>query len=497
MSDKILIAESEQTIATFLKKIIEYDKSNDLEAVIANDSKSFMGLLKSNEFAAIIIDMAFGNINVFDFISKYSTAKPLVPIITMSANIDINVALTALRTGAYDFVSKPFTAETMLLVVKNACEKRQLLIDKDQLNNDIQTVNDELTNANVIITEQKEKINKSLNNVLTEIERIKEISVALSVVKSTETTVNTIYEYVLKLYSPNSCAIMTYDEKLKSFIVKKQKEFDKEFPLGTSVSMSHFKQLVEKGKVSVEDSVKHNPDSRTVFIPLTMGRMVLGMIIMDIKGSLCTEYTGEFMDMLQHLTAISIINSKFLEESRRSYLESLIAFLMLEEKIHTGIKHHSEVVSSISLKIAKMKGMSEDDMRNVQYAALLHLLGLTAVPSEKFTKENYFSEGKSSLIKDAIISGSDILSPIVYLENAQKIISSIYENYDGTGMKEGLSGEKIPMGSRIIRVVGEYMAFANIFKMQRSEINAIMNEGSGKLYDPEIVSLMLEISKKN
>jgi len=172
MTDKILIAESEPTVATFLKKIVEYDKSNNLEADIALDGKSFMSFIKKDDYAVILIDMAFGNINVIDFISKYSSAKPLVPIITTSANIDINVALTALRTGAYDFVSKPFTADTMLLVIKNAYEKRQLLQDKEQLNMDIQMVNDELTNANEIITRQKEQINESLTNVLSEIDII-------------------------------------------------------------------------------------------------------------------------------------------------------------------------------------------------------------------------------------------------------------------------------------------------------------------------------------
>jgi len=497
MTDKILIAESEPTVATFLKKIVEYDKANNLEADIALDGKSFMSFIKKEEYAMILIDMAFGNINVIDFISKYSSAKPLVPIITTSANIDINVALTALRTGAYDFVSKPFTADTMLLVIKNAHEKRQLLQDKEQLNMDIQMVNDELTNANEIITHQKEQINVSLTNVLSEIERIKELSTTLSSIKSTDTTINLIHDKVQELYSPNAAEILIFDEKKKVYIVKKEYNPDKEFTAGTVINENQFKHIVSNNAISIEKSIKHAEESNTVYLPLSMGKLNVGIMILDLKSKYCSEYARHFMDMLQHLVTISITNSKFLEESRRSYLESLIAFLLLEEKIHKGIKHHSEIVSSISIKIGRIVKLSEDDMRTLQYASLLHLLGLTSIPAEMFTYENYLSEEKGPIIKNAIVGGADILTPIAYLESTQKVIRMIYENFDGSGIPTGAAGDNIPYASRIIRVAGEYLAMSNRFKMGRTDIEKRMNDGKGTLYDPKIVDLMYEVIKKS
>lgn len=138
--------------------------------------------------------------------------------------------------------------------------------------------------------------------------------------------------------------------------------------------------------------------------------------------------------------------------------------------------------------------LSEDEVRDVQYSALLHLLGLLSKPKEMFNAPTYFDPEKSLEIKQAIVSGADIIAPLVMLEDAQKIIKYLYENYDGTGFYK-LVGKKIPVGSRIVRVAGEYCVFKDIFKLTDKHIQGIFNENVGKMYDPDIVKLLFTILK--
>jgi len=497
MPEFILVADDEQTVSTFVKKIIEYDKSNNAEVHIANDVKSFNTYLSENKYSAIIIDLNFGNQNVTDFISKYSSEHPLVPIIAMSANISVDIAINAIRSGAYDFISKPFTSETIVLVVKNALERRQLISEKEKLNKDLSEVNDELIEANKMITKQKEQLDNYLNNILEGIEKIKDVSVAVGRVKSFETNLNLLFDKLNEIYSPEASVLLIYEKDTGKFTVKKENNYGDSFSEGVEISESVFEKYFSKGSISIDEEMNNRENTYTVILPLKSGSLNLGIILFDIEIEKIRDSDKVFFEILRYLITISILNSKFLEDSRKSYLESLFAFLLLEEKTHSGIKKHSERVASVCVKIGKHLKLPDSDIRNLQYAGLLHLLGLITVSRAELTKENYFKPDDSNIIKNALLEGTKILIPLKFLNEAREVIESIYENYDGSGMPGKLSGDSISISSRILRVAGEFFAFRNIFKMEMKDIREYMDSNKGKLYDPDIVKLFFDIIIKH
>ncbi|MGE3063732.1 MAG: HD domain-containing phosphohydrolase [bacterium] len=495
MSEKVLIADSELLVANFLKKIVEYDNPNNLEIDIATDGATFSQFIDGNEYAVIILDLNLNNFNVLDFISQFSTNNPYSPIITMAATIDLNVALSCIRSGAYDFVTKPFTADTMMLVLKNAYEKRQLLLDKERLNNDIQQINDELMNANNVVTKQKEEADRSLEDLIEGIEKLKKFSESVSQVKSVETSSMNLFQKIDEIFKPEAMAALINEEKTGNLIVKKEHDFSKEFPEGTKISKNQFKQYFTNLKVYEDFSIRGKTEYKTITVPLASGNIVMGLFIMDLKSEESAGIKSLFFEIVRIIITNILLTAKFFEDSRRSYLESLIAFLLIENRAHPGLKKISEAVSSTSVKIAKKMNLPDDDLRSIQYAALLHLLGLTSAPKELFTASNYFNEDKFPVIRDSILSGAEIIAPLVFLENAQYIIRHLYENYDGSGLPEGLAETKIPLGSRIIRIAGEYNVFKSIFKLTESHIDEIFKENSGKHYDPEIVKILFTVIK--
>lgn len=497
MPEKILVADNETTISSFLKKILEYDKSIEVAVDIANDITVFNKLLSSETYSTIIIDLSFGGKNVIDFIAKYSTQNPHIPIIALSASIELNVALTTIRSGAYDFLTKPFTAETILLVVKNAIEKRQLLVEKENLSNDLQMINDQLMQANEATSKQKEQIDNNLHAILDGIEKVSALSSEISQVKSFESNLNSIFEKFNSNYNPHASVLMVYNEKNRKFTVKKEMNYSDSFSVGTQLEYSSFKKYFNSGGVTVNDELTKEPTRTTVIIPLETGKMILGLILADIETAFYNQQGKSFFEILRYVITVSILNSKFLEDSRRSYLESLLAFLLLQERVHKGIKKHSELVSAVCVKLGKRMNLPEDELRNLQYAALLHLLGLTALPKDAFTKEQYFSEQNQQSIKNAILSGCQILTPLVFLEPAKKIIEQIFENYGGAGIPDGIQGSEIPVTSRILRAAGEYFAFRDIFHMGKDEAKNYLNQYSGSFYDPEVVKYLFEVIKKN
>lgn len=494
MKEKILVADGEITVANFLKKIIEYEKKDSVDVDISTDGGQFKNLLSLNQYSLIIVDLSLPGIDVFDFISNYSMENPFSPIIVISATIDINLAMTCIRSGAYDFVSKPFTADTMLLVVRNAYEKRQLLLDKEKLSADIQKMNEELLNTNQLVTEQKEKLDNYLKELLKSIDELKTFSEMISVIKSFDSNSLNIFEKLDTIFNPHSIVLLLFDEKSGDFVVKKERNFEKEFPVGTKIHKSQFTDYFKSSKINIGYSLKGGNENSTVTLPIFIGKLIIGIFIFDIESSKVKDEKMVLFEIARLVITNSLASAKFFEDSRRSYLESLIAFLYLEERILPGLKKHSEKVSALSVKIAKRMELSEDEIKDVQYSALLHLLGLLNKPKEIFNAPTYFDPEKSVEIKQAIVSGADIIAPLVMLEDAQKIIKYLYENYDGTGFNR-LVGKKIPVGARIVRVAGEYCVFRDIFKLTDKHIEGIFNDNSGKLYDPDIVKLLFAILK--
>jgi response regulator RpfG family c-di-GMP phosphodiesterase len=495
MNEKVLIADSELLVANFLKKIVEYDNPNELSVDIAVNGDEFTKFVTENEYAVIIMDLNLPNINVIDFVSQFSMEHPLTPIITMAATIDLNVALTCIRSGAYDFVAKPFTADTMMLVLKNAYEKRQLLLDKERLNNDIQQINDELVNANSAVTRQKENTDKNLTDLIEGIEKLREFSESVSQVKSVETSSMNLFLKIEEIFKPSALALLLNEEKSGNFIVKKENNFSKEFPEGTKIGKSQFKTYFSHIKVHEEHSLRGMEGYRTITLPLGSGNLIMGLFILDITNE---DYEGArkvFYEIVRIIVTNILLTAKFFEDSRRSYLESLIAFLLIEERSHPGLKKLSEIVSSTAVKIARKMNAPDDELRNIQYASLLHLLGLTSAPSDLLTASNYFSEEKFPEIRDSILSGVELLAPLVFLDNAQHMIKHMYENYDGSGKPDSLSAKNIPLGSRIIRVAGEFHMFKTIFKLTEGHVDGLFKDNSGKLYDPEVVKHLFTVIK--
>ncbi len=494
MPNKVLIVDNEPTISNFIKKIIEFDKTYNLSADLAININQFKTLISKNKYSIILIDLNFQGINVFDFISQYTLKEPLTLIITTSATIDVNTAITSMRSGAYDFIAKPFTSETLLLVIKNALEKRQLLIDKEALNKDIQSMNEELSKANEIITKQKEEIDKHLKELVMGLEKIKLFSESLSKVQSFESSIDNIFNAILKVHNPISCAVFAYDEKLNKFIVKHEKNFSSEFPVGIQMEFKIFKKYFDK---PISPQVQEDEKNITIIVPLIVGKVKLGLIIFHISREKAPKTKELFSQIMQHLISFSLITSKLLEDSKKSYIQSLMAFLILEEKIHKGIKKHCEIVTAYSIKVGKKMEIPEHEIRQLQYASLLHLLGLTILPERFFTAENYFNDKTGNRIKNAIISGAQILEPLDFLHETKLIIENIFENYSEIGIPGKLKGKEIPITSRILRVVGEFFVFKNIFKMDLTDIETYFLKHSGKLYDSDIVRILFDIIKKH
>lgn len=123
-----------------------------------------------------------------------------------------------------------------------------------------------------------------------------------------------------------------------------------------------------------------------------------------------------------------------------------------------ALDEHVERVSVLSRDIAQALGAPEHEVRRIRLAAKLHDVGKTELPAAILEKSGPLDEGEWLLVRRHPLIGERIVLAAPVLASTAPIIRSSHERIDGRGYPDGLGGEDIPLGSRIIAVCDAYDA---------------------------------------
>lgn len=124
----------------------------------------------------------------------------------------------------------------------------------------------------------------------------------------------------------------------------------------------------------------------------------------------------------------------------------------------SGIKH-GVLVANLTFALAKEYGMSNDEAYELKLAAMMHDIGKLKLSEYLYgrTNESLPEKEKKYMSMHSKIS-YDVLKKYDYSDNIMNIVLSHHECYDGSGYPDGLAGEDIPVGARILKVTDEFAA---------------------------------------
>ncbi|MCH5268424.1 MAG: diguanylate cyclase [Lachnospiraceae bacterium] len=156
---------------------------------------------------------------------------------------------------------------------------------------------------------------------------------------------------------------------------------------------------------------------------------------------------------------------------------------------------HSKRVSDYSAEIAASMGMSEEEVLNIRYVALLHDIGKIGVPDAVLNKPGKLTNEEYELMKQHTTIGGDILKDIGLLPDLDVGAKYHHERYDGKGYPKGLEGKVIPQIARIIGLADAFDAMNSnrVYRkhLDRESIIEEIKRCSGTQFDPEIVEAFM------
>ncbi len=172
-------------------------------------------------------------------------------------------------------------------------------------------------------------------------------------------------------------------------------------------------------------------------------------------------------------------------------IESLA--LAIEAKDHTSHKHLQRV-RVFTVEVAKELGFPDDEIEALRAAALLHDIGKLAIPEHIINKPGRLTLEEFEKMKIHTLVGAEILERVAFPYPVAPIVRSHHERWDGTGYPDGLKGERIPMGARVLAAVDCLDALASHRQYKNAiSLDAAMEEVaslSGSAFEPRVIEVL-------
>ncbi len=155
---KILVIEDESAIRRVLTKIIS-EESEEYHVEEAEDGLRGIELIKANEYDLVLCDIKMPKMDGVEVLEKAKKIKPEIPIVMISGHGDLDTAVNTMRLGAFDYISKPPDLNRLLNTVRNALEKKVLVVENKRLKRKV-SKNYEMIGESPSILQIKEIIEK-------------------------------------------------------------------------------------------------------------------------------------------------------------------------------------------------------------------------------------------------------------------------------------------------------------------------------------------------
>ncbi len=216
-------------------------------------------------------------------------------------------------------------------------------------------------------------------------------------------------------------------------------------------------------------------------VPLLWGETVLGVMEMvNKKDGGFTEQDLEYLSVLASQASVALHNYLVMEQFKNFYMEVVEILIDCLDIMNPVSRDHSLQVARLTSSIARKLNLPQEEYETLCYAAFLHDIG-----KMKVTEDNMHMH---------VTEGARMISHIKFFKKVAPIIRYHHEKFDGSGYPDGLSGESIPAGARILSIAESYIeGREESFNLSEKEYYNQFLQLFGKHYDPGLKTAFIEV----
>ncbi len=205
----------------------------------------------------------------------------------------------------------------------------------------------------------------------------------------------------------------------------------------------------------------------------------------------------ELLASIARQTRLALQTAASYENLERTFLSTVEALANALEANDEYTSTHARWITDLALRVGRQLGLEAHELKRLELGALFHDIGKIGIPARILAKAGPLTAEERALVETHPILGERILAPIEQLGEVRLIVRCAHEHYDGTGYPDHLTGEQIPLESRIVLACDAFHAMTTDRPYRKSlgvdEAKRRLVEASGTQFDPQVVDALLRV----
>lgn len=237
-------------------------------------------------------------------------------------------------------------------------------------------------------------------------------------------------------------------------------------------------------------------------LPLSFKNKAIGVLNVSNKksGKPFSATDEQVLKIIALETAIALQNSKLFQEQQKSYLNTIIALANAIDARDPYTYHHSNNVTRYEVAMAKEINLGEKKIENIRYAGLLHDIGKIGIKDSILTKPGKLNDEEYNQIKSHPLKGEEIIKSLPFLKEITKMVRHHHERFDGKGYPDGIKGERIEIGARILAIADSFdaMTTKRVYRdpMTLAQAREELIKNKNTQFDSSLVDYFIQILEK-
>jgi putative nucleotidyltransferase with HDIG domain len=479
---RILIIDDDPVVRDVLTLIFTQTGNYTPETV--SDGVSGIKRVSESDYDVVFTDLTMPGIGGMDFLREVVRLKPSLPVVVITGYATTENAISAMREGARDFITKPFNVATITSIADRIIGEKKLL----------STIGKGYNSASYI-----GRLNAELFKRLQEVNILQTLSTELDAIYNNKEVYEKIAEMVSRLLRAREI----------SFGIIENDTFRIRGAIGViardiPVAGTLFERVLKTGnyaQAAYGEPDPHTGDPLTrsfCSIPFKINDDVFALLNLANKGDGdgFTEDEVALALTFAKKAAQRIENNALYEVFYSNLINTLKSLVFSIEARDSYTKQHSERVTTFAIKIAEAMRLGAEEMDSLRCGGYLHDIGKIGVRDTILLKPGRLTPEEKLEINLHPVIGGNIIKPLRFFPKEREIILHHHENFDGSGYPDGLAGDRIPIAARILAVADAYDAMTTTrpYREARSEAFAVseLMRCSNSQFDGEVVRAFIQ-----